>query len=84
MRQGRPPAPTLSLAPSFRAAIVAYDLPLWALAELSGFPHYPNFSRVLRAPRIPATRLTTARLRRLADRIRYPGPLFEEEAEVQP
>jgi hypothetical protein len=56
------------------------------LSQLSGFPHYSNFSEMLHARRVTATPLMTERLQRLAallnvpqDQIFDPEPVEERE-----
>jgi hypothetical protein len=76
MRPGPSPSPRRRLSPQLRDAVLSSDRPAWVIATLAGWPQYPAFSRLLHARRVRATATTTARLRRVAHLVGFPGDIY--------
>jgi hypothetical protein len=87
MQPRTPPAPRRRLNPELRAAAreaMAQGYHAYILSQIAGFPQPAQFSSALHAETVPDTPLMRERLARVAEAIKFFGPLFveDEAAEV--
>ena len=80
-KRGPKPSTHYRLVRALSEYVRAYPEPMWMLALRCGYPATSPLSALLHGSSVTATPLNLARLRRLAEIVRYTGPLFVEEPE---